>query len=101
MKTHHIIIVFAIITQLYGCNGDNVKYVDANEFKNQYKNIDMQETMKSREYLGISGDKAYIKISEKNIVGNGWNNKIIAVDLDSLDKEFIDKLPNKKYKIKP
>lgn len=81
---------------LCGCSGP--KRVTPAEFKKQYAEVGMPQSMHSVTYLGHRDGRAYIKRSSMSTVSRKWSDHVIYVELTELDATFRDSLPKTEMK---
>ena len=81
---------------LCGCSGP--ERVTPAEFKKQYAEVGMPQSMHSVTYLGRRDGRAYIKRSSMSTVSRKWSDHVIYVELTELDATFRDSLPKTEMK---
>jgi hypothetical protein len=72
------------------------KPVTPAEFKKEYAQVGMAQTMHNVTYLGQRKGRAYINHSSKSVVSGKWSDRVIYVELAELDATFRDSLPKTK-----
>jgi hypothetical protein len=88
-------LLFALL--LCGCSGQ--ERVTPSEFKKQYAETGMPQSMHSVTYLGCRDGRAYIKRSSMCKVSRKWSDRVIYVELTELDSTFRDSLPKTEMKL--
>lgn len=78
-----------------GCSG--AECVTPSEFKKQYAEVGMPQSMHSVTYLGRRDGRAYIKRSSMSKVSSKWSDQVICVELTELDATFRDSLPKTEF----
>lgn len=78
-----------------GCNGP--RHVSPAEFQRQYRWVDQPQTMHDVDYLGQRDGQAFIRVSSMSTVSQKWSDEIICVELNELDPEFRDTLPEAEF----
>ncbi|QOV87446.1 hypothetical protein [Humisphaera borealis] len=74
------------------------EHVTPSEFKKQYAEVGMPQSMHSVTYLGRREGRAYIKRSSMSAVSRKWSDHVIYVELTELDANFRDSLPKTEMK---
>ena len=87
-------LLFALL--LCGCSGPEC--VTPSEFKKQYAEVGMPQSMHSVTYLGRRDGRAYLKRSSMSTVSGKWSDHVIYVELAELDATFRDSLPKTEMK---
>ena len=81
---------------LCGCSGP--QRVTPAEFKKQYAEVGMPQSMHSVTYLGCRDGRAHIQCSSMSTVSRKWSDHVIYVELTELDATFRDSLPKTEMK---
>lgn len=81
---------------LCGCSGP--QRVTPAEFKKQYAEVGMPQSMHSVTYLGCRDGRAYIQCSSMSTVSRKWSDRVIYVELTQVDATFRDSLPKTEMK---
>ncbi len=109
LRPMKLLATLSFVLLLAGCVGPNIakqahdqaaydsasEHVSPVEFKQQYASVGMAQSAQRVAYLGMSNlsQRAYIKVSSKSVLGGGWSDHVIYVDLAELDATFRDSLP--------
>ena len=91
-----LLIPLLLALLLCGCSGP--ERVTPSEFKKQYAEVGMPQSMHSVTYLGRRDGRAYIKRSSMSTVSRKWSDHVIYVELTELDATFRDSLPKTEMK---
>ncbi|NBP22968.1 MAG: hypothetical protein EBU81_00105 [Proteobacteria bacterium] len=81
---------------LCGCSGP--ERVTSAEFKKQYAEVGMPQSMHSVTYLGCRDGRAYIQCRLMSPVSRKWSDRVIYVELIQVDATFRDSLPKTEMK---
>lgn len=76
----------ALVLLLTGCS--EPEHVSVDVFKREYASAGQMGTMREVEYLGQRDGKAFIKIRSMRLIGSGWKEKVIFIELRELDSAF-------------
>ena len=85
-----------LVLLLCGCSGP--ARVTPAEFKKQYAEVGMPQSMHSVTYLGRRDDRAYIKRRSMSMASGEWSDRVFYVELAELDATFRDSLPKTEMK---
>ena len=78
---------------LTSCSSAGPKRVSAVEFKRQFAQVGMAQTMYAHTYLGERDGRAYIQVDSMSTLTGKWSKRVIYTDLSQLDPEFRNALP--------
>jgi hypothetical protein len=81
---------------LCGCSGP--ERVTSAEFKKQYAEVGMPQSMHSITYLGCRDGRAYIQCRSMYPVSRKWSDRVIYVELIQVDATFRDSLTKTEMK---